>query len=409
MPARAHYEGWTSIESAHASPFFFRRADASARIQTSCGEDQSNELVLARARRGGHRICLADGFMARLTRFGSSAPAKFDPAVRPEFSEPVVLASKDGVLEVRLTAHQGEARLDTVATPVKNLLVFGYEVIRGTASNGQMSGDNLYPAPTLQVFPGETLIVHLDNALTGLTIRDFFDPQYTPKGEEVPLYPAQMTVVAAQPAHSRRACQPEGQLRQRDAAHPGRDVEHLHLPHPQEHAAGRLLVSQPSARADDAARLLRAGGPARDRPHRRQPAAGHASTTSRSGTWCCSTTSCSIGRAGCAQTQQSNLAAMGQHDQAAGRRRAGEGHVSAAARAGQFHAIEKGNAILHRLVRGPAVDPATSADASSSSRAICSASRRIPAARARTSPADPIAARLSSATCSSRSTASSSR
>ena len=56
-----------------------------------------------------------------------------------------------------------------------------------------MSGDNLYPAPTLQVFPGETLIVHLDNALTGLTIRDFFDPQYTAKGEEVPLYPPQMT------------------------------------------------------------------------------------------------------------------------------------------------------------------------------------------------------------------------
>ena len=38
------------------------------------------------------------------------AGAKFDPSVRPEFSEPVVLASKDGVLEVTLTAHQ--------ATPV---------------------------------------------------------------------------------------------------------------------------------------------------------------------------------------------------------------------------------------------------------------------------------------------------
>jgi FtsP/CotA-like multicopper oxidase with cupredoxin domain len=116
----------------------------------------------------------------------------FDPAVRPAFSEPVVLASKDGVLEVRLIARQGEIRLDTVAVPVKNALVFGYELIRGAASNGQMSGDNLYPSPTLQVFPGETLIVHLDNALTGLTIRDFFDPQYAAKGEEVPLYPAMM-------------------------------------------------------------------------------------------------------------------------------------------------------------------------------------------------------------------------
>jgi hypothetical protein len=33
--------------------------------------------------------------------------AGFDPSVRPDFSEPVVLASKDGVLEVTLTAHQG--------------------------------------------------------------------------------------------------------------------------------------------------------------------------------------------------------------------------------------------------------------------------------------------------------------
>ena len=118
--------------------------------------------------------------------------AKFDPAVRPEFREPVTLASKDGVLEVSLTAHQGHANLDTVAKPVQNMLVFGYVVIRGTASNGQMWGDNLYPAPTLQVFPGETLIVHLENALNGLTIRDFFDPQYVAKGEEVPLYPVQM-------------------------------------------------------------------------------------------------------------------------------------------------------------------------------------------------------------------------
>ncbi len=66
--------------------------------------------------------------------------ATFDPAVRPEFSEPVVLASKDGVLEVRLTVKQGEVRLDTVAAPVKNFLVFAYEVIRGTASNGQTRG-----------------------------------------------------------------------------------------------------------------------------------------------------------------------------------------------------------------------------------------------------------------------------
>ena len=121
------------------------------------------------------------------------ASAEFDPSVRPEYREPVTLASKDGVLEVTLTAHQGHASLDTVAKPVENMLVFGYVLNRGTASDGQMSGDNLYPAPTLQVFPGETLIVHFENALSGLTIRDFFDPRYIAKGDEVPLYPEQLT------------------------------------------------------------------------------------------------------------------------------------------------------------------------------------------------------------------------
>jgi FtsP/CotA-like multicopper oxidase with cupredoxin domain len=116
-----------------------------------------------------------------------------DPAVRREFQEPVTLASKEGVLEVRLTARQSQATLDTVARPVRNFLLFDYEVIRGTASDGQSSGGNLYPAPTLQVFPGERLIVHFENGLNGLTIRDYFSPQYTPAGQPVPLYPEQMT------------------------------------------------------------------------------------------------------------------------------------------------------------------------------------------------------------------------
>ena len=41
-----------------------------------------------------------------------------------------------------------------MATPVENMLVFGYELIRGTASDGQTSGDNLYPAPTCKFFRG---------------------------------------------------------------------------------------------------------------------------------------------------------------------------------------------------------------------------------------------------------------
>ncbi len=122
-----------------------------------------------------------------------SPQGRIDPAVRAEFREPPVLASKDGVLEVRLVARQGQATLDTVATPVKNFMLFDYELIRGTASDGKMSGGGLYPAPTLQVFPGETLIVHFGNGLEGLTIRDFYSPQYTAKGQTVPIYPEQMT------------------------------------------------------------------------------------------------------------------------------------------------------------------------------------------------------------------------
>lgn len=85
--------------------------------------------------------------------------------MRPEFREPVTLATKDGMLEVRLVARQAEAKPDTAATPVKNFMLFDYALIRGTASDGKASGKSLYPAPTLQVFPGETPIVHLDNVL----------------------------------------------------------------------------------------------------------------------------------------------------------------------------------------------------------------------------------------------------
>src|SRR5437762_876284 len=74
------------------------------------------------------------------------------------FREPVRLASRDGVLEVRLSAHQGTVNLDTVKEPVTNFLVYGFDLIKGTSSDGSTKGDNLYPAPTLRVEPGERLI-----------------------------------------------------------------------------------------------------------------------------------------------------------------------------------------------------------------------------------------------------------
>src|SRR3954466_8108641 len=112
------------------------------------------------------------------------------PDGRPApFEEPVRLSSKDGVLEVRLSAHQSTVNLDTVKEPVTNFLTYGYDLIKGTSSDDSTRGENNYPAPTLRVEPGERLIVHYDNDLTGLTIKDFYDPAFTPKGGDVPVYP----------------------------------------------------------------------------------------------------------------------------------------------------------------------------------------------------------------------------
>ena len=389
------------------------------RIAAAAGEHGCVVLPLVSSGPGGAKMILLRhplGMGGIVTAFllawaapvaGAQAEqASFDPSIRPDFSEPVVLASKDGVLEVRLIAKQGEARLDTVATPVKNMLLFGYELIRGTASNGQMSGDNLYPSPTLQVFPGETLIVHLDNALTGLTIRDFFDPQYTAKGEEVPLYPPMMTSSPLNLHVHGVHVSPKGNADNVMLHIPGGVVEHLHLQYSEDHAARRLLVSQPSAWADDAACLLRHGGAAGDRPHRRQPAARHGEQHPDPQHGAAIQLRVRPGRRQRA-TQQLYLAAMGQHDQAAGSRRAGEGHLSSAARPGQLPPIEAGHAKFHRLVRGAAVDPQRA-------RAIrvhpeqSAALHRLPGGPGKDVPADPGLPDYS-ATCSSPSTASSSR
>ncbi len=72
-------------------------------------------------------------------------------------------------------------------------MLFGYEILRGRASNGKIADWDLYPGPTLNVLPGQTLIVHMQNELDGLTIKDFGDPAFTPAGEPVPLYPHQLT------------------------------------------------------------------------------------------------------------------------------------------------------------------------------------------------------------------------
>ena len=244
----------------------------------------------------------------------------------------------------------------TVAVPSRNFLVFGYRVERGTASDGEMSGGNLYPAPTLQVFPGETLIVHLDNGLSGLTIRDYFSPQYTPKGEDGSDLSRADDVIAAEPSRPRPSRQSEGKFRQCPAAHP---PTAWRIPTPttfRRTAAGRLLVSQPSARAHRGAGLYRARRPACDRTHRRQPAARDANRIpirnmvlqynfvfDRDG--------------GLAQLNNSELAAIVSSIKPPQGDELANGTYRPAARAGQFQPVEAGREILHRLVCGAALDP----------------------------------------------------
>jgi FtsP/CotA-like multicopper oxidase with cupredoxin domain len=139
---------------------------------------------------------LAMSGVAGSSASGAAAPRRAGdrPAeASPTFAEPVRLSSTDGVLEVNLLAHQGTTPSDTADSPVRNHLVFGYELLRGRASDGERAGDDRSPGPTLHVAPGERLIVHLVNELEGLTIEDFLDPAFTPEGEAVPRSPRQLT------------------------------------------------------------------------------------------------------------------------------------------------------------------------------------------------------------------------
>jgi len=174
-------------------------------LETDVGADRRRAVVVKGATMGWHdrRLAARGVFLAALVATlggmlpsAASTAAASDPAssyTAPAYAEPVTLSSKDGVLEVSLFVRQGTAKLDTVTAPVSNFLLFGYELQRGTASNGERTGKNLYPGPTLQVNPGETLIVHVVNELADLTIPDFYDPAFTPAGKEVSLYPRQVT------------------------------------------------------------------------------------------------------------------------------------------------------------------------------------------------------------------------
>lgn len=125
---------------------------------------------------------------ASFAKSNSSPSPQEGIVIHPEFREPVALKSKEGVLEVSLTAIQSSATLNTVAKPVEGMLLYSWALLQGE-TDGEKSGKRQYPAPTLITKPGDKLILHVGNELEELTIPDLTDPRLTPAHEQVPLTP----------------------------------------------------------------------------------------------------------------------------------------------------------------------------------------------------------------------------
>jgi hypothetical protein len=140
-------------------------------------------------------------------------------------------------------------------------------------------------------------------------------------------------LLADQSPHPRSSYQSEGKRRQCVAAHPSRHVQHVHLRHSKEHAAGTVLVSQPSSWAHYGSRLWRSRRTAGGRTNGRQPAARHGEKHSHPQHGA----SVQLRLRPCRRsgaTQQSELAPVGQHDSPAQARGARERNLSAVTRAG---------------------------------------------------------------------------
>jgi len=91
------------------------------------------------------------------------------------FSEPVVLSSVDGFLDVTLKAHQSEQLLETLVGGVptailtKELLTYQWSLNSGLASNGLSTGDG-FSGPTFKVNRGDTMRIRLENELENLKL-----------------------------------------------------------------------------------------------------------------------------------------------------------------------------------------------------------------------------------------------
>ena len=124
----------------------------------------------------------------------SKAPTSvLAPKPLTPYSEPVVLKSQNKVLEVILYVRQGTATFNTVDGTVDKLLVFDWDLVKGTSSDSTTSGRNQFLAPTLNVYPDEILTIYVVNQMQNLTMKDFFSQQFRTGNEPIPLFPAALT------------------------------------------------------------------------------------------------------------------------------------------------------------------------------------------------------------------------
>ena len=224
------------------------------------------------------------------------AASKANPPGSAEFREPVTLASKDGVLEVRLTARQGAARLDTVATPVKNFLLFDYQVDPRHAIRWADVGRQPLSGADLAGFSGRDADRPPGKRPVGPDNSGLLQSAIHAEGRDGSDLPGATDLIAIEPSRSRRPRQPERQCRQRPAAHPRRHVQHLHLQYSERtcrrERIGITATCMASPRRKPTWALpacSRSAAPtATCRSSRR--------TAFRSGTCCCNTISSSIAR-----------------------------------------------------------------------------------------------------------------
>ncbi len=108
------------------------------------------------------------------------------------FSEPVVLSSVDGFLDVTLFAHQSVQSLETLVagvptpTQVSQLLTYQWTLNAGLASDGKTTGE-AYPGPTFKVNRGDTMRIRLENGLENLAINPPVTTPPTPPVTEMPI------------------------------------------------------------------------------------------------------------------------------------------------------------------------------------------------------------------------------